>query len=105
MSVCLTENFLFLQNELTPRNDRHGRNELLIEYIQYQAHLPHPDLRQESASSGSKKGNLLWGIDKCLGATQSVVQVNLCQKFLFLHQLTHNMTTDCSLNYKFNTEK
>ena len=31
------------------------------------------------------------------------IQVNLCQKFLFLHQLTHNMTTDCSLNYKFNT--
>ena len=33
----------------------------------------------------------------------SQVQVNLCQKLLFLHQLTHNMTTDCSLNYKFNT--
>jgi hypothetical protein len=33
----------------------------------------------------------------------SLVQVNLCQKFLFLHQLTHNMTTDCSLNYKINT--
>ena len=32
-----------------------------------------------------------------------VVQVNLCQKLLFLHQLTHNMETDCSLNYKFNT--
>ena len=32
------------------------------------------------------------------------VQVNLCQKLLFLHQQTHNMTThDCSLNYKFNT--
>ena len=31
------------------------------------------------------------------------VQVNLCQKLLFLHQLTHNMTTDCSLNYNFNT--
>ena len=31
------------------------------------------------------------------------IQVNLCQKLLFLHQLTHNMTTDCSLNYKFNT--
>ena len=30
------------------------------------------------------------------------VKVNLCQKFLFLHQLTHNMTKDCSLNYKFN---
>ena len=32
-----------------------------------------------------------------------IVQVNLCQKLLFLHQLTHNMTADCSLNYKFNT--
>ena len=31
------------------------------------------------------------------------LQVNLCQKRWFLHQLTHNMTTDCSLNYKFNT--
>ena len=28
------------------------------------------------------------------------VQVNLCQKLLFLHQLTHNMTTDCSLFMK-----
>ena len=34
-----------------------------------------------------------------------IVQVNLCQKLLFLHQLTHNMTTDFSLNYKFNTWK
>ena len=33
------------------------------------------------------------------------LQVNLCQKLLFLHQTTHNMTTDCSLNYKFNTWK
>ena len=32
----------------------------------------------------------------------SYVQVNLCQKLLFLHQLTHNMTTDCSLNYHKN---
>ena len=31
------------------------------------------------------------------------VQVNLCQKLLFLHQLIHNMTTYCLLNYKFNT--
>ena len=37
--------------------------------------------------------------------TARTVQVNLCQKLLFLHQLTHNMTTDCSLNYKFNTWK
>ena len=34
-----------------------------------------------------------------------IVQVNLCQKLLFLPQLTHNMTTDCSLNYKFSTWK
>ena len=33
------------------------------------------------------------------------LQVNLCQKLLFLHQLIHNMTTDCSLNYEFSTWK
>ena len=35
------------------KNDRHGRNELLVEYIQYQAHLPHPDLRQDNFKQGS----------------------------------------------------
>ena len=39
------------------------------------------------------------------GERHLLVQVNLCQKLLFLHQLTHNMTTDCSLNYKFNSWK
>ena len=34
-----------------------------------------------------------------------VLQVNLCQKILFLHQLTHNRATDCSLNYQFSTWK
>ena len=29
--------------------------------------------------------------------SMSYVQVNLCQKHSFLNQLTHNMTTDCSL--------
>ena len=33
------------------------------------------------------------------------IKVNLCQKHSFLHQLTHNMTTDCSLNYEFSTRK
>ena len=28
--------------------------------------------------------------------------INLCQKLLFLHQLIHNMITDCSFNYKLN---
>ena len=31
------------------------------------------------------------------------IQVNLCQKLLFLHQLTQNITTDCSLRYQFST--
>ena len=30
---------------------------------------------------------------------------NLFQKHLFLEQLTHNMTKDCSLNYEFSTWK
>ena len=35
----------------------------------------------------------------------SSVQVNLCQKGLFLHQLTHNFIIDCSLIYQFSTWK
>lgn len=30
------------------QNDRHGRNTMLASYIQYQAHLPHPDFRNTS---------------------------------------------------------
>ena len=33
------------------------------------------------------------------------VQVNLFQKHLFTRQLTHNMTTDCSMIYEFSTRK
>ena len=33
------------------------------------------------------------------------VKVNICQKHLFLYQLSKNMTTDCSLNYEFSTWK
>ena len=36
---------------------------------------------------------------------QFTIQLNLCQKLLFWHQLTHNKTTDCSLNYNFNKWK
>ena len=35
----------------------------------------------------------------------STLQVNLFLKHLLLHQLTHNMTKVCSLNYKFSTWK
>jgi hypothetical protein len=34
-----------------------------------------------------------------------ILQVNLFQKHSFLNQLTHNMTTDCSLNYEFSIRK
>ena len=37
------------------------------------------------------------------GERENILKVILCKKFLFLHQLTHNMITICSLNYKFNT--
>ena len=33
------------------------------------------------------------------------LQVNLCQKLLFLRQLTHNMTADWSWNYEFSARK
>jgi hypothetical protein len=42
---------------------------------------------------------------KLLPAISNSIQVNLCQKHLFSHQLTHNMTKDCSLIYQFNTWK
>ena len=35
----------------------------------------------------------------------SLVQVNLCQKHSFSNQLTHNITTDCSLIPDFSTRK
>ena len=34
-----------------------------------------------------------------------LIQMNLCQKYLFSHQLTHNMTKDCSMIYQFSTWK
>ena len=54
------------------------------------------------------KMNLLWRKygKYCVSAHDLILfRLYLCQKLLFLHQLTHNMTTDCSLNCKFNTWK
>ena len=53
----------------------------------------------DSLACGWLSSNVFEGIKVCT----KYLQVNLCQKHLFLHQLTHNMTTNCSLNYKFNT--
>ena len=50
--------------------------------------------------------NVKWGAQLLLRTLFIFeVQVNLCQKLLFLHQLTHNIMRDCSWNYKFNTWK
>ena len=35
----------------------------------------------------------------------NLLQVNLFQELLFLHQLTHNMTKDCSCNYHENYKR
>ena len=48
-----------------------------------------------------KRANISRENIQSLGQVQ--MQVNLCQKLSFLNQLTHNMMTDCSLNYKFRT--
>ena len=42
-------------------------------------------------------------VKKFFEVRKSRIQVNLCQKLLFLYQITHNMTTDYSLSYKFST--
>ena len=31
------------------------------------------------------------------------IRVNFCQKLFCINYITHNMTTDCSLNYNVNT--
>ena len=38
-------------------------------------------------------------------SSANLLQVNLCRKLLFLHQLTHTMITDCPLNHHFSTWK
>ena len=57
-----------------------------------------PPLLSNSSSSSSNHSTSVSSNNN-----NSSLQVNLCQKLLFLHQLTHNMTTDCSLNYKLDT--
>ena len=56
---------------------------------------------QKSFYSELSNIDLYWGTFPTI--FYSEVQANLCQKLTFLHQLIHNMTTDCLLNYKFNT--
>ena len=49
-----------------------------------------------------KRYKVAWSKSK--HQAMSIVQVNLFQKFLFLHLLTHNMCTDCSWNYHENNK-
>ena len=58
----------------------------------------------EKKNSASYLLKTKWLMKICISeahqfSRQLLLQVNLCQKLLFLHQLTHNMTTDCSFQY------
>jgi hypothetical protein len=60
-------------------------------------------LENDQSTTSAPSGSLM-RIDSASRIPETPsVQVNLCQKHLFSHQLTHNMTTDCSLIYQFNT--
>ena len=65
-----------------------------------------PSLNKPTVSDSHQ--NMLFFMDLNISLSlewKCVLQVNLFQKLLCLHQLTHNMRTDCSLNYKFNSWK
>ena len=46
-----------------------------------------------------------WIVSEPCNYDEMILQVNLFQKHSFLNQLTHNMTTDCSLSPDFSTKK
>ena len=46
---------------------------------------------------------LVFAVQMVVVRILAVLQVILCQKHSFLHQLIQNMTTDCPLNYEFST--
>ena len=50
----------------------------------------------ESTNTGENEGKIIFTFINHL-------YVNIFQKNLFLHQLTHNITTNCSLNDEFST--
>ena len=68
------------------------------DFIVILGHLKHLKHLTVFAAVGTEK-NILGDISN----SKCQLQVNLCQKLLFLYQLTYNVTTDCSMNYKFNT--
>ena len=68
------------------------RLDLSLVWMRYKFHTVQCKLRHRQISSP-----LIFGQDPNFRDCNPL-QVNLCQKLLFLPQLTHNMTTDCSLN-------
>ena len=65
------------------------------------------DVFVKSPKKNSKSLSWTWNLNFPPTTVNNLfgLQVNLFQKHLFLHQLTHNMTKDCSLNYEFSTWK
>ena len=77
-----------------PHIDHEREKEILTHFMKEQTiQNPNPNklFSQESGSSDVVKEQ------------PAFLQVNLFQRYLFLFQLTYNMTKDCSLNYKFST--
>ena len=66
-----------------------------------------PDIRLVSPSYAGTTPKLVkaakFSLPSYKSSSPCSVQVNLCRKLLFLHQLTQNMTTDCSWNYEFSS--
>ena len=66
---------------------------------------------QRQSYYNSIVGNSLFRLQKFIEnilapkIASSTVQVILCQMHSFLHQLTQNMTTDCSFNYELSLRK
>ena len=99
-SSDLTNNFCPTNNSCSIRRNSNS----LTDEKQVSKNYIYPENDQCQIISDSKK--IQSDVEECFNAdfTNSIVGTGKSlSEAPFLHQLTHNMTTDCSLNYKFNT--
>jgi hypothetical protein len=73
------------------------------DYTQNYKKIKHVSIKKITVAMKKSKGTMVSIVTLINVFRNSAVQVNLCQKLLFLHQLTYNMMTDFSLNYQFST--
>ena len=79
---------------------KHSKNDLWPESYKVQGQFLNLELVSQKLNHFF---HFVHGFSTEVKKNRPILQVNLCQKLSLLHQLTHNMTTDFSLNYKFNT--